>query len=254
MSDLAIAITGLRKAFKDHLVLDGLDLAVPRGEVYALLGRNGAGKTTTVSICTTLDTPDAGTVLVAGHDVVRDPAAVRRAITATGQNTSIDAVLTGRENLVLIARLRHLPDPKGLARQMLERFDLVEAGDKPTATYSGGMKRRLDIAMSLVGDPQIVFLDEPTTGLDPAGRREVWATIADLAAGGTTIMLTTQYMDEAAHLATTIGILTAGRIAVSGHHDAILAAAGTTTLEDAFLALTGDEADGTTTDGPEERS
>jgi len=239
----AVLIEGLDKSFGDNHVLKHLDLTVPAGVVYALLGANGAGKTTTVSILTTLLKPDSGRALVAGFDVVKQPADVRQAITVTGQNVCVDTVLTGRENLVLIARLRHIKGAAELASQLLDRFSLTDAADKPVGTYSGGMKRRLDIAMSLIGEPQVVFLDEPTTGLDPAGRREVWATIKDLAAQGRTIMLTTQYMDEAAQLADVIGVLKDGVIAVQGDHQAILDAAQSADLESAFLTLTSDEGD-----------
>ena len=234
----AVQIAGLHKSFGDNHVLRGLDLAVPQGVVYALLGANGAGKTTTISILTTLQKPDSGRALVAGFDVVKQAAQVRQAITVTGQSVCVDTILTGKENLVLIARLRHVKHPGALADELLERFNLADAAAKPVGTYSGGMKRRLDIAMSLIGDPQVVFLDEPTTGLDPSGRREVWAAIKDLATQGRTIMLTTQYMDEAAQLADLIGVLIDGVIAVEGDHQAILDAAGSPDLESAFLQLT----------------
>ncbi|MCL2315705.1 MAG: ATP-binding cassette domain-containing protein [Actinomycetia bacterium] len=234
----AIAVRGLRKSFGDLEVLKGLDLTVPAGCVYALLGVNGAGKTTTVSILTTLWTPDAGQASVAGFDVVREGARVREAIAVTGQNVTVDTVLTGLENLVLIARLRHVPHPVDVARRLLDRFGLTEAAGKPTGTYSGGMKRRLDIAMSLIGSPSVIFLDEPTTGLDPAGRREVWSAVDELAAAGVSILLTTQYMDEAARLAHTIGVLHDGVIAVEGDEKTILDAAGEADLESAFLTLT----------------
>ena len=239
----AVRIEGLEKSFGDNHVLRELDLTVPAGIVYALLGANGAGKTTCLSILTTLLKPDSGRAVVAGFDVVRQPAQVRQAITVTGQNVSVDTVLTGRENLVLIARLRHVPEAGALAGQLLDRFALAEAADKAVSTYSGGMKRRLDIAMSLIGAPQVVFLDEPTTGLDPMGRREVWAVIKEMSAQGRTIVLTTQYMDEAAQLADVIGVLKDGRIAVEGDHQAILDAARAADLESAFLNLTteGDE-------------
>jgi len=240
----AVLIEGLEKSFGDNHVLKGLDLTVPAGIVYALLGANGAGKTTTISILTTLLRPDAGRARVAGLDVVAQAGLVRQAITVTGQSVCVDTVLTGRENLSLIARLRHIKGHAELARQLLERFDLLEAADKPVSTYSGGMKRRLDIAMSLIGDPQVVFLDEPTTGLDPAGRREVWATIRDMARQGRTIVLTTQYMDEAAQLADLIGVLKDGVIAVQGDHQAILDAAQSADLESAFLNLTAEDAQG----------
>jgi len=238
----AIQLTDVTKSFGTHQVLDGISLEVPAGSVYALLGTNGAGKTTTISILTTLLQADSGVATVAGHDVAGEPAAVRRAISMTGQNVTVDPVLTGLENLVLIGRLRHVADSKGVASGLIDRFGLASAAGKPTATYSGGMKRRLDIAMSLIGDPQVVFLDEPTTGLDPAGRREVWDTVRGLASTGTTIMLTTQYMEEAAHLADTIAVLAGGRITASGSHDDILEVAGAADLESAFLALTAEGA------------
>jgi len=234
----AVQIAGLNKTFGDNHVLRGLDLTVPQGIVYALLGANGAGKTTTISILTTLLKPDSGQALVAGFEVVKQAEQVREAITVAGQNVCVDTILTGKENLVLIARLRHVKQPAALADSLLARFALADAGDKPVGTYSGGMKRRLDIAMSLIGDPQVVFLDEPTTGLDPSGRREVWSTIKDLSSQGRTILLTTQYMDEAAQLADIIGVLIDGVIAVEGDHQAILDAAGSADLESAFLQLT----------------
>jgi ABC-2 type transport system ATP-binding protein len=238
----AITLTDVTKSFGTQLVLDGISLEVPAGSVYALLGTNGAGKTTTISILTTLLQADSGAATVAGHDVATEPAAVRRAISMTGQNVTVDTVLTGLENLVLIGRLRHVADPKRVASELIERFGLASAAAKPTAAYSGGMKRRLDIAMSLIGEPEVVFLDEPTTGLDPAGRREVWDTVTGLASTGTTIMLTTQYMEEAAHLADTIAVLAGGRITASGTHDDILEVAGAADLESAFLALTAEGA------------
>jgi ABC-2 type transport system ATP-binding protein len=238
----AIQLTDVTKSFGTHQVLDGVSLEVPAGSVYALLGTNGAGKTTTISILTTLLQADSGAATVAGHDVATEPAAVRRAISMTGQNVTVDPVLTGLENLVLIGRLRHVADPKRVASELIERFGLASAAAKPTAAYSGGMKRRLDIAMSLIGEPEVVFLDEPTTGLDPAGRREVWDTVTGLASTGTTIMLTTQYMEEAAHLADTIAVLAGGRITASGTHDDILEVAGAADLESAFLALTAEGA------------
>ena len=238
----AITLTDVTKSFGTQLVLDGISLEVPAGSVYALLGTNGAGKTTTISILTTLLQADSGAATVAGHDVATEPAAVRRAISMTGQNVTVDPVLTGLENLVLIGRLRHVADPKRVASELIDRFGIASAAAKPTATYSGGMKRRLDIAMSLIGEPEVVFLDEPTTGLDPAGRREVWDTVTGLASTGTTIMLTTQYMEEAAHLADTIAVLAGGRITASGTHDDILEVAGAADLESAFLALTAEGA------------
>jgi len=243
MSD-AVVVTGLRKSFGQQEVLKGLDMTVPVGAVYALLGANGAGKSTTIGILTTLLRPDAGAAQVMGYDVVTQPSEVRRVITVTGQNVSVDPVLTGLENVVMIARLRRVQNPAELAGQLLQRFGLADAAKKPVGNYSGGMKRRLDIAMSLVGDPPVVFLDEPTTGLDPGGRREVWAIIKDMATQGRTIFLTTQYMDEAAQLADTIAVLRDGVIAVSGDHQTVLDAAGAADLESAFLELTksgGDE-------------
>jgi ABC-2 type transport system ATP-binding protein len=241
MNTPAVYLRRLRKSFGHHDVLCGLDLDIPACGVFALLGANGAGKTTTIAILTTLLTPDSGTALVAGFDVVRRPTRVRQMIAVTGQNVSVDPVLTGRENLVLIAHLRHQAEPKRLAASLIDRFGLGNTADAPTATYSGGMRRRLDIAMSLIGDPAVVFLDEPTTGLDPASRREVWAAIVGLAGNGTTVILTTHHMAEAAHLAGRIAILADGRIAADGDHDAILAAAGASDLEEAFLSLTGTE-------------
>ncbi|MBO1769907.1 ABC transporter ATP-binding protein [Agrococcus sp. TF02-05] len=216
MSAAVIEVRGLEKSFKELPVLRGVDLAVERGEIVALLGSNGAGKTTLVRILSTLLGADAGVARVGGHDVAREAAAVREAISLTGQFAAVDERLTGRENLVLVARLRHLREPGAIADQLLERFSLVEAGGRPAATYSGGMRRRLDIAMSLISDPAVVFLDEPTTGLDPEARREVWATIEALAASGTTVLLTTQQLDEAERLADRIAILHEGRIIVDG--------------------------------------
>jgi ABC-2 type transport system ATP-binding protein len=238
----AVQAYGLRKAFGSLEVLKGVDVTVAAGTVFALLGANGAGKTTMVSILTTLLRPDAGRVVVAGFDVVRHPARVRQAITVTGQNVTVDPVLTGLENLALIAKLRHVPHAKTVARDLAERFGLAGAASKPAGTYSGGMNRRLDIAMSFIGDPQVVFLDEPTTGLDPAGRREVWAFIEHLAHDGTTVVLTTQYMEEASRLADMIALLHGGVIAALGDEAAIRRAAGNAPdLESAFLALTGGE-------------
>ncbi|MBN9326608.1 MAG: export ABC transporter ATP-binding protein [Cellulomonas sp. 73-145] len=216
MNAVAIEIRGLRKSFGTTTVLDGVDLHVQQGHIVALLGSNGAGKTTTVNICSTLLKPDAGEVLVAGHDVLRAGDQVRRSISLTGQFAAVDGMLTGRENLVLIARLRDQKDPAGIARLLLERFGLTDAADRRADTYSGGMTRRLDIAMSLVGNPSVIFLDEPTTGLDPEGRLEVWATVKELAAAGATVLLTTQYLDEAEQLADRIAILHGGRIIAEG--------------------------------------
>lgn len=199
----AIEVAGLGKSFDGNEVLKGIDLVVPSGTVYALLGPNGAGKTTAVRILTTLISRDAGTATVLGHDVAREPDAIRRDIGVTGQFSAVDELLTGRENLQWMADLNHLPRSRGRARarELLERFDLVDAGDRGAQTYSGGMKRRLDLAMTLVGSPRLIFLDEPTTGLDPRSRRELWAIVRELVADGVTIFLTTQYLDEADELA-----------------------------------------------------
>ena len=212
MTDSAIAVRGLKKSFKNTSVLKGVDFDVRRGEVFALLGSNGAGKTTTIRILATLLRPDAGTSFVNGFDVVKSADGVRRSISLTGQFTAVDEMLTGRENLHMMARLRHLDAPRGIAKELLERFGLTDAADRRAGTYSGGMKRRLDLAMSLVGTPSVIFLDEPTTGLDPEGRLEVWEMVRQLAKGGTTVFLTTQYLDEAEELADRIAILHEGRI------------------------------------------
>ncbi len=211
-----ITVRGVHRSYGDLRVLDGVDLTVDRGSIYALLGSNGAGKTTLVRILSTLLRPDAGTASVAGLDVVTQGARVRELISLTGQFSAVDEVLTGRENLVLVARLRHLPEPRRVADDLLDRFDLAEAADRRVSTYSGGMRRRLDIAMSLAGDPPVVVLDEPTTGLDPQGRAEVWRCVRELAGRGTTILLTTQYLDEAEQLADRIAILHQGRIIADG--------------------------------------
>ncbi len=214
----AIRTVGLRKSFGDHVVLDGLDLEIAPGRVVALLGPNGAGKTTTVHILATLLRPDSGTAEVAGHDVVLEPDAVRAAIGVTGQFSAVDALLTGEENLRLMADLRHLGRRAGRHRvaELLEQFELTEAARQPLATYSGGMRRRLDLAMTLVSRPQIVFLDEPTTGLDPRSRAGMWDTIRLLVARGTTILLTTQYLDEADELADQIAVLDRGVLVAQG--------------------------------------
>src|SRR5215218_4961994 len=214
----AIRVRGLRKSFGSQVVLDGIDLDVQAGTVVALLGPNGAGKTTAVHILATLLAPDAGEILVGGHDVVRAPDAVRRLIGLTGQVSAVDAQFTGEENLRLMADLHHLGKGPGRARvaSLLERFDLVDAAGKPAMTYSGGMRRRLDLAMTLMGDPRIIFLDEPTTGLDPRSRRVMWDLIRDLVAGGTTILLTTQYLEEADRLASRIAMLDGGRVVAEG--------------------------------------
>jgi ABC-2 type transport system ATP-binding protein len=212
----AIEIRGLRKSFGDLEVLRGVDLAIDHGSIVALLGSNGAGKTTLVRILSTLLRADTGSAEVTGIDVARDAASVREVISLTGQFAAVDEVLTGRENLVLIARLRHLADPGAVADELLATFSLTDAASRRAGTYSGGMRRRLDIAMSLIGDPRIVFLDEPTTGLDPQARIEVWDAVRRLAASGTTVLLTTQYLDEAEQLADRIAILHEGRIIADG--------------------------------------
>ncbi|MFI6866215.1 ATP-binding cassette domain-containing protein [Nocardia sp. NPDC050406] len=220
-STAAISVSGLRKSFGEHTVLDGIDLTVAQGTIFSLLGPNGAGKTTTVEILSTLLRPDGGEVRVNGHDLVSEPGAVRDAIGLTGQFAAVDELLTGRENLLLMGDLRHLPrrESRRLAEELLTRFDLVEAADKVASSYSGGMTRRLDIAMTLVGDPRIIFLDEPTTGLDPRSRRAVWDTIRGLVAEGVTIFLTTQYLEEADQLANRIAVLDHGRIVAEGTPD-----------------------------------
>jgi ABC-2 type transport system ATP-binding protein len=212
----AISVRGLHKAYRKVSVLRGVDFDVERGSIFALLGSNGAGKTTTIRILSTLQKADAGTALVDGIDVAEDAAAVRDAISLTGQFAAVDEVLTGRENLVLVAQLRHRREPGAIADRLLERFGLTDAGARAASTYSGGMRRRLDIAMSLVGSPSVIFLDEPTTGLDPEARIEVWRVIRELAASGTTVLLTTQYLDEAEHLADRIAILHRGEIIANG--------------------------------------
>ena len=214
----AISTSGLRKSFGDHLVLDGVDLDVPEGTVFALLGPNGAGKTTMVQILTTLIGADAGVLRVAGHDLADEPDAVRAAIGVTGQFTAVDNLLTGQENLILMADLHRLGRAEGRRRaaELLERFDLIDAGQRPVATYSGGMKRRLDLAMTLVGEPSVIFLDEPTTGLDPRSRHVMWQIIRGLVASGVTIFLTTQYLDEADELAGRIAVLDHGRLIAEG--------------------------------------
>jgi ABC-2 type transport system ATP-binding protein len=213
-----ISATGLRKSFGDHLVLDGIDLDVATGTVFALLGPNGAGKTTMVQILSTLLHADAGTVRVAGHDLAREPDAVRAAIGVTGQYSAVDNLLTGTENLLLMGDLNHLgrAECRRRAVAMIERFDLTDAAGKPAAVYSGGMKRRLDLAMTLMGDPRLIFLDEPTTGLDPRSRRTMWQIIRELVAGGVTILLTTQDLDEADRLADRIALLDRGHIVIEG--------------------------------------
>jgi ABC-2 type transport system ATP-binding protein len=224
-----IEVEGLAKRFGHTRVLDGLDLHVERGEVFALLGPNGAGKTTTVRILATLLAPDGGTARVAGHDVAAEPRTVRETIGLTAQEAAVDDVLTGAENLRMMCRLRR--QPKARATDLLERFDLAEAADRRVGTYSGGMRRRLDIAMSLVARPRVLFLDEPTTGLDPRSRRAVWAAVKALADEGTTVLLTTQYLEEADWLAGRIAVIDHGRVVAEGTAEALKARVGGETLE-----------------------
>ncbi|PYI37528.1 export ABC transporter ATP-binding protein [Arthrobacter psychrolactophilus] len=212
----AIRVEGIEKSFKDLHVLRGVDFTVRAGSIFALLGSNGAGKTTLVRILSTLLHADAGAATVNGCNVATHPHEVRQSISLTGQFAAVDEVLTGRENLILIAQLRHLKNPGHIADELLARFSLAEAGNRKAGSYSGGMRRRLDIAMSLIGTPPIIFLDEPTTGLDPQARIEVWQTVKELAQGGTTVLLTTQYLDEAEYLADRIAILHEGTIIQNG--------------------------------------
>ena len=244
----AIRVRGLEKSYQALHVLRGVDFDVARGSIFALLGSNGAGKTTAIRILCTLLKPDAGTATVNESDVVTQADDVRAAISLTGQFAAVDEILSGRENLVLVARLRHLKQPGKIADDLLERFSLTDAATRKVATYSGGMRRRLDIAMSLIGNPPVIFLDEPTTGLDPEARLEVWAAVKDLAARGTTVLLTTQYLDEAEQLADRIAILHEGRIIVNGtlsELKQLLPPAKVEyvekqpTLEDVFLAVVG---------------
>jgi ABC-2 type transport system ATP-binding protein len=250
ITDAAIQVKNLEKSFKELHVLRGVDFDVARGSIFALLGSNGAGKTTVVRILSTLLTADVGTAQVNGFDVAGQPQDVRESISLTGQFAAVDEILSGRENLVLVARLRHLRNPGRIADDLLAQFSLTEAGGRKAATYSGGMRRRLDIAMSLIGDPPVIFLDEPTTGLDPQARLEVWQTVKELAKNGTTVLLTTQYLDEAEQLADRIAILHQGRIIVNGtlaELKQLLPPAQVEyvekqpSLEDVFLALVGDD-------------
>jgi ABC-2 type transport system ATP-binding protein len=243
----AVDVVGLRKTFGSHVVLDGIDLTVPSGTVFALLGPNGAGKTTMVQILTTLLAKDAGDVRVGGHDLITERDRIRLIIGVTGQFSAIDTLLSGRENLRLMADLRHLGKREGRRRveDLIERFDLGDAANRTALTYSGGMKRRLDLAMTLVGDPRIIFLDEPTTGLDPRSRRTVWEMIRGLLADGVTIFLTTQYLEEADQLADRIAVLDDGRLVADGTAAELKARVPdtetglTATLDDVFFALTG---------------
>jgi ABC-2 type transport system ATP-binding protein len=247
----AIRVNGLHKSYQNLHVLKGVDFEVARGSIFALLGSNGAGKTTIVRTLATLLKPDEGTATVNGFDVVSQPAQVRESISLTGQFAAVDEILTGRENLIMIGKLRRVDDPRRVADDLLARFGLTDAGGRRVATYSGGMRRRLDIAMSLIGDPPVIFLDEPTTGLDPEGRIEVWQVVQKLADSGVTVLLTTQYLDEAEKLADRIAILHQGTIIVSGTLDELRKLLPTAkveyverqpTLEEIFLAIIGSEA------------
>ena len=253
-ADTVIHVLGLEKSYKDLHVLRGVDFDVAPGSIFALLGSNGAGKTTVVRILATLLKADAGTASVHGFDVATQAAKVRESFSLTGQFAAVDEILSGRENLVLVAKLRHLKNPGQIADELLERFSLTEAGARKVSTYSGGMRRRLDIAMSLIGNPPVIFLDEPTTGLDPQARVEVWRAVKELADQGTTVLLTTQHLDEAEHLADRIAILHKGRIIVNGtlaELKRLLPPAKVEyvekqpTLEDVFFAIVGDDGDKT---------
>lgn len=247
-NEIAISVKGLKKSYKNVPVLTGVDFQVNTGSIFALLGSNGSGKTTIVKILSTLLKQDSGNVTVNGFDVMSMPGSVRQSISLTGQFAAVDELLTGRENLIMIARLRHLKNPRQAAGELLNRFELTGAADRGVSTYSGGMRRRLDIAMSLVGKSQLIFLDEPTTGLDPEARIEVWKIVKELAGGGTTVLLTTQYLEEAEQLADRIAILHEGRIIVSGtlaELKALFPPAKVEyiekqpTLEEIFLSITG---------------
>jgi ABC-2 type transport system ATP-binding protein len=255
-----IEIRGLVKSFGDNQVLTGVDLAVTEGTIFALLGSNGAGKTTIVKIMSTLLKADGGTATVNGFDVATQAAKVRESISLTGQFAAVDEILSGRENLVLVARLRHLENSGTIADELLARFSLTDAGGRRVATYSGGMRRRLDIAMSLIGSPPVIFLDEPTTGLDPEARLEVWRSVKELADSGTTVLLTTQQLEEAEHLADRIAILHEHRIIVDGtlaELRQLLPPAKVEyvekqpTLEDVFLAVIGKDRAGVGTGADE---
>jgi ABC-2 type transport system ATP-binding protein len=251
----AIRVQGLEKSYKELRVLRGVDFDVARGSIFALLGSNGAGKTTVVKILSTLLKADAGTASVNGFDVATQPASVRESISLTGQFAAVDEILSGRENLALVARLRHLKGPGKIADDLLERFSLTDAAARKASTYSGGMRRRLDIAMSLIGNPPVIFLDEPTTGLDPQSRIEVWNSVRELAGQGTTVLLTTQYLDEAEQLADRIAILHQGRIIANGSLAELKQlfppaeveyVEKQPTLEDIFLAITGNDGNAVT--------
>jgi len=251
----AIRVQGLEKSYKQLRVLRGVDFDVARGSIFALLGSNGAGKTTVVKILSTLLKADAGTASVNGFDVATHPASVRESISLTGQFAAVDEILSGRENLALVARLRHRKGPGKIADDLLERFSLTDAASRKASTYSGGMRRRLDIAMSLIGNPPVIFLDEPTTGLDPQSRIEVWNSVRELAGQGATVLLTTQYLDEAEQLADRIAILHQGRIIANGTLAELKQlfppaeveyVEKQPTLEDIFLAITGNDGNAVT--------
>jgi ABC-2 type transport system ATP-binding protein len=261
----AIRVQNVEKSYKELQVLRGVNFDVAPGSIFALLGSNGAGKTTIVRILSTLLRPDSGTAIVNGYDVESNALDVRESISLTGQFAAVDDILSGRENLVLIARLRHQKDPGRIADELLARFSLAEAGSRKVSTYSGGMRRRLDIAMSLIGEPKVIFLDEPTTGLDPEGRMEVWRVIEELAEQGTTVLLTTQYLDEAEQLADQIAILHGGRIIANGTLADLKRLLPPVkveyvekqpTLEEIFLTLVGpgESTETRTTESSEERS
>jgi ABC-2 type transport system ATP-binding protein len=252
-TDAAIHVRGLEKTYEELRVLRGVDFDVARGSIFALLGSNGAGKTTTVNILSTLLKADAGTASVNGFDVAAQAVDVRESISLTGQFAAVDEILTGRENLVLVARLRHLKDAGQIADGLLARFQLTDAAQRRVSTYSGGMRRRLDIAMSLIGNPPVIFLDEPTSGLDPESRLEVWNSVRELAGRGTTVLLTTQYLDEAEQLADRIAILHQGRIIANGTLAELKQlfppaqveyVEKQPSLEEIFLAITGSEGNG----------
>lgn len=258
-TDRVIGVQSLQKSFGTLEVLRGVHFEVAGGSIFALLGSNGAGKTTVVKILSTLLRPDGGSAVVNGFDVAAQPGEVRESISLTGQFAAVDEILTGRENLVLIAKLRHLSDPAATADALLEQFSLTDAASRRVATYSGGMRRRLDIAMSLIGDPPVIFLDEPTTGLDPEARIEVWDTVKGLAGRGTTVLLTTQYLEEAEHLADRIAILHQGRIIANGTLAELTQLLPPTqveyvekqpTLEEIFFAIVGDKTGDTSTAEP----
>jgi ABC-2 type transport system ATP-binding protein len=248
-----VKAVGIRKAFRGKTVLDGVDLAVPAGRIAALLGPNGAGKTTLIRILATLLRPDAGSAVVAGHDLLTDPVGVRRSISLTGQYAAVDDMLTGEENLRMMARLRHLPPraARDLTTELLEAFDLADARRRLVKTYSGGMRRRLDLAASLIVPPDLLVLDEPTTGLDPRSREQLWSAVRGLAADGVTVLLTTQYLAEAEQLADQVAVLHQGRIVAEGTSSQLKSGLGAGSLDEVFLALTapdGTAPDGTTQD------